>query len=232
MPPLNTPLTSIQEIVERSIFHSIRAQCVAKGYLPDVLTFDRDEKGFRDYLDAFKPIITEKGYAIEVFNTGAPADRVSKQLPRIVLASAGYLPGSIGSDGSHQYELNNEGKYSKYHTPPTTSDLYINIHMVSASTHQHRLMGALMALAVPRMGYVKVWDSENEEWTEDYIFCRHLSYVPVRQHNNPGTMETIYRYIFPDLFEVHNIYTEDVVSPLEEINLELAGTNLKITKDE
>lgn len=226
--PLDTPLTDIQEVVERSVFHSIRQQCVAKGYTPNVFDFPKTNEGFLGYLQALEFIKNDVGFAIEVFNTGAPADRLSKQLPRIVVATQGYLPGAIGGDLSHVYELGAGDKYTKYNVPPTTSDLYLNIHIVSNNTQQHRILGALMALSVPRRGYIRTWDSEIDDWGEGYLFCNHLSYVPVRQYNSPGTMETIYRYVLPDLFETNMRVNEIEISPLKEINLQLGNTNLNI----
>lgn len=227
--PLDTSLTDIQEVLERSIFHTIREQCVAKGYTPNILDYPKTELGFRQYLEALSDIKVQEGFAIEVFNTGAPADRVSKQLPRIVLNIQGYLPGSIGSDLVHQYQLEAGDKYTKYTLPPGTSDLYLNIHIVSSNTPQHRILSALMALSIPRKGYINIWNSEINDWEpEGYIFCNHLSYVPVRQYNSPGTMETIYRYVFPDVFETTAIRKLTDISPLKEIDLNISDTNLKI----
>ena len=151
MPPLETPLTSVQELVERSIFHSIRAQCVAKGYTPNVFDYPQTAVGQQDYEAAFSAINNDKGFSIEVFNTGAPSDRKVKKVPRIVMASQGYIPGSIGGDQAHQYQLGAGDKYAKVFMPPTTSDLYLNIHIVSSDVKQHRILSSIIALAVPRI---------------------------------------------------------------------------------
>ena len=212
---LETPLTTIQEMVERSIFHSIRKQCVAKGYTPDIFNYPETEIGYGDYLNDLAAIPKEKGFAIEVFNSAAPADRIAKQLPRIVISTHGYLPGSVGGDQSQQYELN-AGRYYSYISPPTTSDLYVNIHIVSNNIIQHRVLVSIMSLAMPRMGYIKGWPDEDFN-----VFVNHLSYVPVRQSNSPDMLETIYRYVCPDLFEVNDIIVNDNIPPLEEVTLDI-----------
>jgi|LSQX01.2.fsa_nt_gb hypothetical protein len=213
---LETSLTSIQEVVERSIFHSIRKQCVAKGYTPDIFNYPETQVGYDNYLKDLAKIPDKMGFAIEVFNSAAPADRVAKQLPRIVIATQGYLPGSVGGDQSQQYELN-AGRYYSYIAPPTTSDLYINIHIVSNNIIQHRVLVAIISLSMPRMGYIKGWPDEDFN-----IFVNHLSYVPVRQYTSPDMLETIYRYVCPDLFEVNNIIVKDNIPPLKEVTLDVA----------
>jgi hypothetical protein len=233
MPPLETPLTSVQELVERSVFHSIRAQCVAKGYTPNVFDYASTPAGQMDYDNAFAVINSEKGFSIEVFNTGAPSDRKLKKLPRIVLATQGYIPGAIGGDQAHQYQLGANEKYARVFMPPTTSDLYLNIHVVSSNIQQHRILSAIIALAVPRMGYSKLWNSTDNEFVDEYFFTNHLSYVPVRQYNAPGTMETIHRYVIPDLFEVLERKVSDyIISPLLAIDLGIGevGYNLVTSK--
>ena len=222
---LDTPLTSIQELIERTIFHSIRSQCIRKGFTPDLEEFDQTEQGYKDYRQAYKVINETKGYSIEVFNSGAPADRVSKQVPRIVMSTQGFLPGSVGGDDSLQYKRGVTGDYYSYISPPMTSDLYMNIHIVSNNIEQHRVLTSIMALAVPRRGYIPTYPDG-----EDNLFVKHLSYVPVRQYTSPGMMETIYRYVCPDITEVEDIIISENISPLKEVELDISGSKYDLPK--
>lgn len=214
---LTTPLSTIQETVERTIFHSIREHCVARGYTPDIMEYEKNPVEYQQYLAALKAINDANGFAIEVFNAGAPSDKVSKQLPRIVISTQGFIPGTIGGDESHQYKLN-AGTYYSYIAPPSTSDLYFNIHIASRSIKQHRILSAILALAVPRRGYMAAYPDKDFN-----IFVRHLSYVPLRDISAPGTMESVLRYVCPDLFEVEDIVINENISPLKDINLNIGG---------
>jgi hypothetical protein len=216
---LDTPLSDIQETVERTIFHSIRKHCVAKGYTPDITGYEKTPEAYKEYLAALQQINAVKGFSIEVFSAGAPADRVSKQLPRIVVSNQGFIPGSVGGDESHQYKLN-QGAYHAYIAPPTTSDYYFNVHIASNSIKQHRILNSILALAVPRRGYMPAHE-------EDFnLFVRHMSYLQLRDHQNaPGTIETISRFVCPDLFEVEDIIIKENISPLKEVNLNIGDSS-------
>ena len=212
-----TPLSNIQEVVERSLFHSIRRHCVGKSFTPNINDYPNTPTGYDAYIAAFAPIITAKGFAIEVFNSGPPTDRELKQVPRLVIDTQGFIPGSIGGDQSQKYRMDESGKYYGYITPPTTSDLYVNLHMVAGTPEQHRILNSILSLAIPRRGYVPFYNDENE-----VFFVQFLSYVPVREIGSPGIMETIARYVCKDLIEVEEIINiPPIISPLLRFDLHI-----------
>jgi len=214
----DVPLLNTQELVERTIYHSMRKHCVSRGYLPDIYSFDQNAQGYREYLEAFSAIVDDKGFAIEVFNSGPPTEREMKQVPRLILDIQGFVPGSIGGDQSQQYEWSEEhNKYYGFIAPPTTSDLYFNIHIVASNATQDRIMNALVSLAVPRRGYLPLYNAE-----DNFLFTNFLTYVPVNEYKTPGIMETMIRYVCPDLIEVADIpNTDPIIPPLTYFQIDL-----------
>ncbi len=214
---LDTPLLNTQEVVERTIFHSIRKQCVAKGYTPDIDDYPVTNEGYRAYMAAFKSISDSKGFAIEIFNAGPPSERELKQVPRIVLDSQGFLPGSIGGDHSQQYNKTEAGdKYYSYLQPPSTSDFYFNIWLVSGTVTQNRILNSLLSLAVPRRGYIPIYTEPSYP-----LFVRYLSFVDSTGIPTSGVMEQIARYVCPDLVEVNDNIVVPEISPLLELDLDI-----------
>ena len=43
------PINHIQEIVERSVYHTIRSLCVEWGFTPNIDDFDQTPQGYQDY---------------------------------------------------------------------------------------------------------------------------------------------------------------------------------------
>jgi hypothetical protein len=220
----NIPLLDTQQTVERTIFHSIRKHCVSRGYTPDITTIPSTPAGYQQYLDALATIKQNIGYAIEVFNSGPPNERELKQVPRIVLDTQGFVPGTIGGDQGQQYTeiINSDGTASYYSDimPPTTANLYFNIHVLAANSTQERIMNAIISLAVPRKGYLEIY-KETPDGEIDYLFTNFLSYVPVREFSSPGIMETIARYMCPDLTEINHIPVAQNISPLKYMEVQV-----------
>ena len=140
------PLTDIQEIIERSLFERLRQEIVDKGYLPDISIYPDNQAGYDSYLSDKEVIISSKGFAIDIFNSGTNFSKGIKQIPRIIIKTGNFLPGDIGGDPKKFFELQVDDTYIAKVTPPQTSDFYLNIHLVTNSTQQDRVLNSLLAL--------------------------------------------------------------------------------------
>lgn len=205
-------LSDIQEIIERSIFEKLRAELILRGYLPDITTFTDDVAGYNNYHQAIQNISDDKGFAIELFNQSPNLDKGVKKVPRIVIVTSSSLPGALGGTPG-KYFLNKGGNlFEARATPPQSVDIYVNIHLVSNSVEQYRILNSILALAIPRRGYINWYDNE-ETGDNNTFFCRYINQYD--SDNLPkGITEKIYAYEIPDCFD----RTTEVLGEAKAIN--------------
>lgn len=294
-----TPLSDSREVVERSLFHSIRSEVVDKGYLPDVnqllthniVALNQGAKTFSisgnftsnyisgrkftlkgstgnngDYniisstftggntiitvlqtipnitvdgsLNIFKyyddpngvslfqtnllTIANNLGFAIEVFGSSNSQAKYMKKVPRIVIITNQSLPGSLGGSPDRIYMPNNgdilnPDFYRAQVQPPQTVDITFDIHLVSNSAKQSRILHGILALAIPKRGYVPFYNDSTKR-----IFVNQYSY---RNINNTieGIMEDVYMYKASDIFETNDVLVATNIKPINEIKVDMDG---------
>lgn len=292
-----TPLSNTRELVERSIYHSIRKELIDKGYLPDMnelvtanisaitsntftlqnvnqallytagreftvenstdldgtytvtssvfsspntivtvvqtitgVTVDGNSSIYKYYDDptgvlaykaALSAIVTNMGFAIEVFGSSNPQAKYMKKVPRIVIITNQSLPGGLGGAPDRVYTPSNPdplnpGSYTASIQPPQTFDLTFDIHLVSNTAAQARVMHSIVGLAVPRRGYLSSYLDDT-----DKIFVHQLSYRSLTNVEQ-GINEDIYMYKAEDLFEVENtpVNNGNTISPIVQITVD------------
>lgn len=294
-----TPLSDSREIVERSLFHSIRKEVVDKGYLPDVnqefsgaivainqgaktfsisgnLTtnyingrklviknstanngeynilsstlsggntiisvlqvipdntldgsaniyrFYDDPSGVALFQNSLMTIANNLGFAIEVFGSSNSQAKYIKKIPRIVILTNQSLPGTLGGAPDRFYlpnngDILNPNFFSAQVQPPQTVDITFDIHLVSNSSKQSRILHGILALSVPKRGYVPFYNDETKR-----IFVNQYSY---RNINNTveGIMEDIYMYKANDIFETNDVIVGTNIKPITEIKVDMDG---------
>ena len=216
---LATPLSTIIQKVERSFFHAIRKQAVAKGYLPDIYTFlpDSDSNTVL-YNNAITAIKVVKGFAIEVFNTSNPQAKGIKKIPRIVLIPGSRLPGDLGGSPDRRYFITGD-TYSAKIQPPQTVNFQFEVSLLSNTTQQSRILNSLVALALPKRGYIEFYDDPT-----NLLFIRQYTYrdYPITIE---GIMEETYYYEAMDIFDTEDEVVKTNISKIEEIKVEkILGT--------
>lgn len=214
-----TPLSNIQERVERSIYESIRLEIVDKGYLPDIaddISFPKTASGalteagntaWRTAQQAIKDDTT-KGFTIELFNFSSAQAKGLKQVPRIVIIPLDFVPGTLGGDET-RYHTKNQADWSVARRPPQTSDFTVQIALVGNSAKQMRILKGIIQLAMPRRGYVKVYDNP-----DDVFLVLQQNFVN-EPDNAEGVLEKLYLYEIPDLYETLNTPLGNVASIAE-----------------
>jgi len=192
-----TPLSNIQEIIERSLFEVIRQEIVDKGYLPDVsdtVTYTDDQAGWDKWKADINTIVSSKDFAIELFSTGSNEAKGVKKVPRIVLEAGNFLPGALGGD-PRRYFVDGGPNWNAKITPPQTTDFYINFCIVGNTTAQARILNSILALSVPRRGYIPWYNDATKSF-----FARFLNYYD-RTNEDEGIIEHVYAYEIPDAWD-------------------------------
>jgi hypothetical protein len=207
-----TLLSNVQEIMERSLFEVLRKELVDKGYLPDITSFPNTQQGFTDYNTAISNIVTIKGFAIELFNEGANTRKGIKKVPRIIINSGSFLPGSLGGD-PQRYYLDKGQYYSAMITPPQTADFFVNIHLISGSVEQERILNAILALALQRRSYIPFYDG-----TSNTFFCRHMNFFN-GDDMDTGIIEKIHAYQIPDCWDTNDREFATGIAKMTQIDL-------------
>lgn len=213
-----TALTSIQSIIERSLFEIIRKELVDKLYLPDIAdtdTYPDNEIGWAKWEADIKAIANgAKGFAIELFSVGNNEAKGIKKVPRIVIDSGNFLPGALGGDPRRYFE-DQGNNYKALITPPQTVDFYVNFHLVSSSAVQARILNSILALAIPRRGYI-VWYNDATK----SFFARYLNYYD-QGDKSVGVDECVYAYEIPDAWDREDVEVYATIAKTSEITLNI-----------
>jgi len=207
-----TPLTDIQEIIERTVFENIRGELVDKGYLPDITLYDDDATGWAQWETDISSIVTSKGFAIEVYNVGASEAKGIKKFPRIVINAGSFLPGALGGDPQRFYS-DQTTSYKSLVTPPQTADFYLDIHLASKTIQQARILNSLLSIAIPRRAYLAYHSDPNSSF-----FIRNIGYYDADDIDE-GYMEKVFGYEIPDCWDAGDKDFDATIAKINEITL-------------
>lgn len=216
-----TPNTNI-------VVSEVVPSAVADG-TTSIYTYYNDPAGVIAFNTALAAIVTIKGFAIEVFGASSSQAKLAKKVPRIVIITNQSLPGSLGGAPDRIYtpanvDPLNPGSYTASILPPETVDITFDIHLVSNTAQQSRVLHGVLGLAIPKRGYVPFYTD-----AEQRIFVHQFSY-----RNIPNTIEginqDIYMYRAEDIFETENAQVSDTggIKPITEITI---NTNEGIKDD-
>lgn len=215
------PLTDIQEILERSLFERLRLECVDKGYTPDITTFTEDAAGQLAYDAAVTAIAAGVNeFAVEVYQNSSAHAKGMKRVPRIVIVPQPFMEGALGGDSKRVYEyISQSNDYNASILPPMTTEYYFNVHLISESAKQMRILNAIMSLSIPVRGYIPFYND-----TSNNFFVRKLSGYHEPQ-TDEGIQEAVYRFQVPDIFEVANNIVATGIAPINQITVDTKITS-------
>ena len=197
------PLSSIQELVELTVFHNLRTEIVSQGYLPDITTYANSEAGYTAYKAALTAIAnSSKNFAVEVYNNSNPDYKGLAKLPRIVMISELMVPGEIGANGTYEYQVTAGETFSKLYRPPQTVDFAFNLHVIADNAPQLRVMNAMIANSLPLRGYIPAFLRTGLNSSVFNFFIENISAtpLPILRTENFAAMEYVYRYQVKDIF--------------------------------
>lgn len=170
---------------------------------------------FKTDLSAIK---ATKGFAIEIFGVSAPHSKHLKKIPRIVILANRTLPGALGGAPDRFYgNLGDDpffpNSYVAKILPPQTVDFQYDIHIISNEARQSRVMHELVALALPKRGYINTFLNPTQK-----IFVRQYSYRDI-PNTSKGIDEQVYLYEVKDIFETDDKVVQQDIKPLVEIKI-------------
>lgn len=206
-------LSNIQEIIERSVFEAIRLVLVKYEYLPDITLFPDTAQGKLDYQEALATVISEKGFLIELLNENSNYKHGSKAVPRIVVNSGAFLEGELGGDPAKFFEELENNTFEAKVTPPQTSSFFIDIHLVSNTVQQERVINSILSEAIPKRKYLPYYND-----TESKFFIRHINYYQLDDSTN-GILEKVNAYEVPDCWESEYETVQVGIAKINEIKL-------------
>jgi len=212
-----TPLSTTEELIERSFFHSVRKELVDKGYLPDItdtVTYPDTPAGIAAWDNAISNIISSKGFAIEVFGFSSARSKGMKKTPRIVIHNSSTLPGTVGGDGTYFFRKNPSGTYSQVKAPPQSVDFILQVMLTGETSEHMRIMNAIIALALPRRGYIHFYNNPDQNFF--------IENTGSNSYNNSqeNQMDRIIAYTVNDLYDIEEIIMNNNIPPIREIRVE------------
>lgn len=186
----------------------------------NMLNYFNDSVGVALFKTALVSIATGPlGYAIEIFGVGSPTSRQLKKIPRIVIMANRTLPGALGGNPDRFYDgigpdpLKPDTFDAKI-LPPQTVDFQYDIHIISKEARQSRVMHELVALGMPKRGYINTFLNPDQK-----LFVNQYSYRDI-PNSTKGIDEQIYLYEVMDIFETKDKTVQTGIKPLLEIKVE------------
>lgn len=215
-----TITNNVQTIVERSIFEAIRLIVVKYSYAPDIsdtITYPSTPAGQIAFNTAQKSIKDNMGFSIGVYGHSSSQDKGKRNTPRIVIIPRRIMPGSIGNPigPSFKYNPTDPAAILKYNKPFDSSDLDLDIHLVSSDEIQDRIIHSILNEAIGARNFVKVLGSQNPN---EKFFIKQISYNDIPDTID-GEEEKVYSYEIPDLYLFDGIVICPI-SPITQIHID------------
>ena len=211
----------IYELVDRSIYESLRLELVRLGYLPDITEYETPEA----FEQAKQSIIKQKGFVIELFGASASFDKWSKKFPRMVYIPKRIMPGDIGGNYyGRYYEEDGEGRFIPTNQPPQWTNYQFEITIVAKKIDQLRIMDSVISNKLSRRDYVKVYNDNTQQFFIEQTGYRDWPDLDY------GFLEYTYMYTAYDLVDRVGKESESI-SPLDKIHIEVKDKSSGIKTD-
>ena len=219
------------------VFNTPNTEIIVTSALPDntadgkvsIYTYYDDSTGKNEYNTAIQNIISVKGFCIELFNVSNSQNKGLKKVPRIVILSNQSLPGSLGGSPDKFYTPNNgdilnPDYFITSNMPSETTDFSYDICLISNSAKQSRILHSIVALAMPKRGYIPFYNDPSKKF-----FINQFSYRSIPD-TIEGIDEDIYMYQVNDIFETEDTIISTSIKPIDEIKVNTnEGTEDKST---
>lgn len=210
----STALNTTQELIERSFYERIRLELVSKGYLPDISTYPDTDIGYANYKAAIDAVVTAKGFCIDLFGAGNAESRGTLKTPRIVIDTISSLPGAIGGDTTYIHREDDGDPYTVSLLPPQTVDFILHVTLVGSTIEEMRIMNSIIALALPRRGYIEFYNDNTEKFFIENTGSND------RQLSRDNQSQRTIAYTVLDLYDIEERVIETNIPPIDEITIE------------
>lgn len=213
-------MVNSQEIVERTLYICLLTTAMKMGYTlnpEDYLPLSQEnEKRYLQDKEAFEKFIS-------IFGVGNAQVRGPKIVPRITLESEAYYPGDIGVDKYIIGDRLEDGNYQASEFPFETRDISIDVHLVSNTQTDMRLLHYIMHKALPVRGYVKPYFNNLEEWGDGRVAPTGNLFLEIGNFydypdDSHGLLEKVYTYTVKDGIIPFDDIGEPI-SPIKDISV-------------
>lgn len=106
---------------------------------------------------------------IPIFGIGNNQVKGAKTCPRITIELQGFYNGDIGVNKYIIGDKLEGGNYQASEFPYETKDITLDIHLVSNTQADMRLLHSIMYEALPSRGYVRPYYNNLEEWEDGRV---------------------------------------------------------------
>jgi len=213
-------LSNVVERIERTLYRVLYQVAVDEGFWPNedlLINLPNGQQLLEQQIDQ---IIATKGFAVEVFGMGSSQAKGLKRVPRIVLISRRSMPGMVGSSAVQHSATSDPELFLKTLGSTRSSDLQIEVNVVSNTAQQDRIINAITIKALGVMRHMLIYGS-TDEW-----FCiEQYTYYDLPE-TIEGIMEKSYGY------QIHDIFVDEqapvgTVHKIDEIKVEVTVGDTK-----
>lgn len=210
-----TILSDVQGLVERTIYKAIRAVTEEHGYIPVITSYPNTSIGAAAYQTAIDACVVAKGFAIEVFGHSNPQAKGNKTIPRIVIKPRRVIEGGIGMNVGTVNELNaGNADFKSFTVSGTTSNIHIEVRLVSNTAAQHRILHAILMAAMNFRGYLNMYTGSGQ------FFYAFIGYND-EENTIEGIIENTYTYEVRDVDMMQQVIIDANVAKINEITFEI-----------
>lgn len=170
---------------------------------------------------------------VYIFGIGNNQERGIKEVPRITLDLQGYYPGVIGME---RYQLDDTDKEHPrmIDTGYNTKDIVIDVHLVSKTQQDMRMLHSIMYKALPTQGYIKPYKGNKEAFMNSGLQRSENIYIEVGNYydhvdTDHGLLEHVYQYKISDGVVSDETLDMELI-PIRDISV-LIGTDTQREKD-
>lgn len=218
--------------MERTFYISILSKLLEKGLTinpDDYLPLSRENE--QKYLAAKEALPK----FIYLFGVGNNQVRGPKEVPRITIECEAYYPGDIGVDKYIIGDKLESGMYQASEFPYETRDIALDIHLVSNTQPDMRLLHQILFESLPTRGYVRPYFNDLASWEQGRVQPTGNLFIEIGNfYDHPddshGLLEKVYTYVVKDGIIPEKLLEEGEITPIKDISV-LIGTYEDQEKD-
>mgnify|MGYP001112008898 CR=1 FL=1 len=214
-------MVNTQEIVERTLYICLLSTAPKMGYTlnpDDYLPLSQEnEKRYHTDIEALPKFIP-------IFGIGNAHVRGPKTVPRITMESEAYYPGDIGVTKYIIGDKLEDGNYQVSEFPFETRDISIDIHLVSNTQNDMRLLHHIMHKALPVRGYVRPYFNDLASWENGRLKPTGNLFLEIGNYydypdDSHGLLEKVYTYTVKDGIIPQEDIPDGVIQPIQDISV-------------
>lgn len=214
-------MVNSEEIVERTFYISLLSTMLEMGLTlnpEDFLPLSQEnEKRFQEAIKGMKKFIP-------LFGIGNNQVKGPKTLPRITIELQGYYSGDIGVNKYIIGDKLEDGNYQASEFPYETKDITIDVHLVSQTQADMRLLHTILYTGLPARGYVRPYFNDLEGWEKGRLAPTGNLFIEIgNYYDHPdvehGILEKVYTYVCKDCILPEKALGEGTLTPIKDISV-------------